>query len=74
MKSSSSGISGPVAGLDLVDLPATGIAGNNAVTNVIGVKWKPNSHIEAGTGYEYTVTQYSDILTHRVYADLILRY
>ncbi len=61
-------------GLDLLDLPANGVAGTNVVTGVIGVKYKPNPHLELGTGFEYPLTQRTDLLLNRVYADLILRY
>jgi hypothetical protein len=74
IKSSVVGATGPVTGLDLVNLPAIGVAGSNAVTSVVGLKWKPSGNVEVGGGYEFTVTQFSDILNHRVYADLIFRY
>jgi hypothetical protein len=51
-----------------------GIAGTNVVTGVVGVKWKPNSHVELGSGFEFPLTERTDILQNRVYADLIFRY
>ena len=64
----------PIAGLDLINLPTNGVAGNNVVTNVIGAKWKPSGNMELGFGWEYPLTQNGDILKNRVYADVILRY
>ncbi len=74
MRSSGFGFTGPITGLDLINLPASGVAGSDAVTSVIGLKWKPSGHVEVGGGYEYRVTQNADILNNRVYADLIFRY
>jgi hypothetical protein len=64
----------PFTALDLINLPANGVAGNNIVTNVIGTRWKPGGHFEIGFGWEYPLTQNGDILKNRVYTDLILRY
>ena len=64
----------PVTGLDLINLPANGVAGTNVVTGVVGVKWKPGPHCEVGTGFEFPLTDRTDILRNRVYADLIFRY
>jgi hypothetical protein len=64
----------PLTGLDLINLPTSGIAGTNVVTNVIGARWKPSGNLEAGCGWEYPLTQNGDIVKNRVYADVILRY
>jgi hypothetical protein len=64
----------PFTGLDILNLPANGVAGANIVTNVIGVRWKPSGNLETGFGWEYPLTQNSDILKNRVYADVIFRY
>jgi hypothetical protein len=74
MNSSNLGLTGPITGLDLIDLPAAGVAGQNVVTGVVGLKWKPSGHLEVATGYEYPMTDNGDILKNRVYADLIFRY
>jgi hypothetical protein len=74
MRSSGLGISGPLTGLDIIDLPATGVAGRNVVTTVAGIKWKFSGHAEVGGGYELPVTQNGDILHNRAYADVIFRY
>jgi hypothetical protein len=64
----------PFTGLDAVNLPANGVAGNNVVTTVIGGKWKPSGNIEFGFGWEFPLTQNEDVLKNRIYVDLILRY
>ncbi len=74
MKSSNAGFTGPITGLDLVNLPASGVAGSDVVTGVAGLKWKPSGHLEVGGGYEFPLTQNQDILSNRAYFDVILRY
>jgi hypothetical protein len=74
MRSSGVGLTGPITGLDLVNLPASGVAGRNVVTGAVGLKWKPRANMELGGGYEFPVTQNGDILRNRAYADLIIRY
>ncbi len=64
----------PFTTLDILNLPANGIAGSNVVTSCIGAKWKPSGNIEIGGGWEFPVTQNGDVLRNRAYADLILRY
>lgn len=64
----------PVTSIDLIDLPTNGVAGTNVVTGVVGVKYKPNPHVELGTAFEFPLTDRTDILRNRLYADLILRY
>ena len=63
----------PVTGLDLINLPTSGIAGSNVVTNVIGARWKPGAHLEMGFGWEYPLTQNGDFMRNRVYTDVIVR-
>jgi hypothetical protein len=74
MRSSNLGFTGNVTGLDLINLPAGGVAGSNVVTSVVGLKWKPSGNVEVGGGYEYRLSQNADILNNRVYADVIFRY
>jgi hypothetical protein len=74
MRNSGLGLTGPIAGLDLVNLPAANVAGRDVVTSVIGTKWKPNGNFEVGGGYEFPLTQNHDVLSSRVYADVIFRY
>jgi hypothetical protein len=74
MKSASAPVGIPVTGLDLLNIPANGVAGENVVTGVAGIKWKPSSHFEVGAGYEFPLTDRTDILRNRLYADLIFRY
>lgn len=63
-----------VTALDIINIPVVGVAGKDVVSAVAGVKWKPNSHVEVGTGFEFPLTTRTDILHNRLYADLILRY
>ncbi len=64
----------PVEGGDLFNLGSPGIAGNNLVTNAYGLKFKPRSNIEAGTAFEFPLTERRGILDNRITADLIIRY
>jgi hypothetical protein len=64
----------PITGLDLLDLPASGVAGKDVVTGVVGGKWKPGRHVEIGAGYEFPMTSRTDLLDDRFYADLIFRF
>ncbi|HVU86918.1 MAG TPA: hypothetical protein VHD36_06330 [Pirellulales bacterium] len=64
----------PFGTLDILNLPSSGVAGSNVVTNVIGARWKPGGHFELGFGWEYPMTQREDVLKNRVYTDFILRY
>jgi hypothetical protein len=73
MRSSNLGFTGPVTGLDLINLPSSGVADSNVVTSV-ALKWNPSGNVEPGGGYEYRLTQNGDILNNRVYADAIFRY
>ncbi len=74
MRSSNLGLTGPITGLDLVNLPAGAVAGRNVVTSVVGLRWKPTGNFEMGGGYEFALTQNEDILSRRAYADVIFRY
>jgi hypothetical protein len=74
MRSAGNNFTNGITGLDLLNLPTGGVAGRDAVTSVVGLKWKPNGNFELGGGYEYRLTQNADILNNRVYADVIFRY
>ena len=74
MKSANQDLTGGITALDLINLPASGVAGTNVVTGVVGVRWKPNGHFETGAGYELPLTNRTDILQNRLYADVIFRY
>jgi hypothetical protein len=74
MRSASSGFPNPVTGLDLINLPVSNIAGANVVTGVVGAKWKPTGHFELGSGFEFPLTNRTDILHNRLYVDVIFRY
>jgi hypothetical protein len=74
MSSAENGFSGPVTGLDLINLPVRSVSGNDVVTSVVGLKWKPRRNLELGGGFEFPLTERNDILHNRAYADVILRY
>ncbi len=63
-----------VTGLDLINIPVTGVAGQNVVTGVVGLKYKPNPHVELASGFEFPLTDRTDILRNRLYVDAIFRY
>ena len=63
-----------VTGLDLLNIPVSGVAGNNVVSAVVGAKWKPNPHLELGSGFEFPLTDRTDILHNRLFIDAIIRY
>ncbi|MGD9719852.1 MAG: hypothetical protein AB7O59_01390 [Pirellulales bacterium] len=72
--SSSNNIGADITGLDLLNVPAGGVAGTNVVSALAGVKWKPRPNVEIGTGFEFPLTNREDILRNRLYVDAILRY
>ncbi len=74
MRSSPLDIGAPIAALDFLNLPISGVAGKNVVTGVVGFKWKPSGHYEFGTGFEFPLTARTDILKNRLYVDMIFRY
>lgn len=61
-------------GGDLFNLGATDVAGNNLVTMAVGARRKLWGMSELGIGYELPVTARQDIISSRIYLDLILRY
>lgn len=63
-----------VTGLDILNIPVQGVAGDNVVTGVAGVKLKPSRHLEIGTGFEFPLSNRTDILRNRLYVDFIFRY
>ncbi|TWU08442.1 hypothetical protein [Stieleria varia] len=63
-----------VAGQDILNLPASNVAGNDLVTHNVGLKLKPNRNLEAGVAYEFPLTDFKDIIQDRVQLDLIIRY
>lgn len=63
-----------VTGLDIINLPVGNVAGDNVVTGLVGVKWKPSAHCEVGSGFEFALTDRTDILKNRLYVDFLIRY
>lgn len=61
-------------GTDLINLGSTDVAGNDIVTMLWGLKYKPTALQEIGTGIEIPVTERSDLYGHRVYLHWIIRH
>ena len=74
MNSSAFNLEAPVTALDLLNLPRVGVAGTNAVTSVVGLKWKPSGNFELGSGFEFPLTNRADILHNYLYAEVIFRF
>lgn len=72
--SASTGLPLGVGGHDLFNLPVTNVDGNDLVTQNVGIKYKPNRHVEAGFAYEFPLTEFKDVIDNRFQFDLILRY
>lgn len=64
----------PVEGVDLFNLGAPGIAGNNIVTGAYGVKYRFCEINEVGVAYEVPLSEREGLLANRIQVDLILRY
>ncbi len=63
-----------VAGQDLFNLPASDVAGNDLVTQNIGLKYKASRNLIAGVAYEFPLTGFKDVIDDRFQAELIFRY
>ncbi len=74
MSSSGLNLGAPVTGLDILNLPHGNVAGTNVVTALVGLKWKPSAHCEVGSGFEFALTDRTDILRNRLYVDFLIRY
>jgi hypothetical protein len=74
MRSSGNNFTGDITGIDIMNLPAGDAAGHNVVTGVLGVKYKPGRHMELGAGFEFPLTDRTDLIKNRLYIDAVLRY
>ncbi len=63
-----------VEGGDLFNFGSTSVAGNNIVTNAIGIKYKRDGHREIGVAFEYPLTDRRDVMENRITVDWIFRY
>ncbi len=61
-------------GGDLFNLGSNNVAGNSMVTMAVGARRKLWNMSELGVGYELPVSQRQDVMSSRLYMDLILRY
>lgn len=64
----------PVEGVDLFNLGAVGVSGNDIVTGALGVKYKPSAAMELGLAWELPLTDRRDVLHDRITFDCIVRY
>jgi len=58
----------------LFNLSTTNVAGDDLVTQNVGMKFKPRSNIETGIAYEFPVTGFQDVIQDRLMLDLIVRF
>jgi hypothetical protein len=63
-----------VEGGDLFNFGSVGVAGNDIVTQAVGIKYKRNSHRELGAAYEFPLTDRKDVIDGRFTLDWIFRY
>lgn len=63
-----------VAGQDLFNLSTSDVTGNDLVTQMVGLKYKPNNKTEFGLGYEFPLTEFDDVIEGRLQTEMILRY
>jgi len=70
----SSGNGPPVEGLDLINVGAAGVTGNNIITRAVGLKVIPRRNMEIGGAFEIPVTEREGILSNRWTFDMIFRY
>lgn len=63
-----------VGGQDLFSLPANDVAGNDLVTQNVGLRFKARRNLIAGIAYEFPLTGFQDVIENRLVADLILRF
>lgn len=73
LKSGQDGLAG-VEGLDLFNLGSTGVAGNDIVTQAVGLKFKPHRATEIGVAYEFPLTERRDVIEDRINVNWIWRY
>ena len=73
-EAASSGAALGVGGQDLFNLSSSNIAGNDLVTQNVGMRFKPKSNIETGIAYEFPLSNFKDVIDNRVMLDLIVRF
>ncbi len=64
----------PSEGGDLFHTGAAGVAGNDILTQAIGLRYQPRDQLELGVAWELPLTRRRDALDNRLTADCILRY
>jgi hypothetical protein len=61
-------------GQDLMNLGASGVAGNDVVTGSLGMRYRFGRMNETGLCWEFPLTERRDLLQSRLYVDLCLRF
>ena len=63
-----------IEGGDIFNLGAPAVRGNNLVTQAVGTRIKLRRNVEAGSAYEFPLTQRDGLMRDRLTMDLIVRY
>lgn len=69
-----SGLPVGFTGQDLLNYTATNVAGNDLVSQGVGMKYKPKNNVELGAIYEFPLTSDKDVLEDRWTFDMIYRF
>ncbi len=72
--SASNGLPLGVAGQDLFNLSASDVTGNDLVSQNVGMKFKPSRAAEYGIAYQFPLSEFKDVLEHRLQVEMIYRY
>lgn len=63
-----------VEGGDIFNLGAPAVRGNDLVTQAVGVRMKLRRNVEAGSAFEFPLTEREGLMQDRITMDLIIRY
>ena len=72
--SANNGLPLGVSGQDAFNFSSTNVAGNDLLTQSVGVKYKASGNSEFGVAYEFPLSNFKDIIDDRLQVELILRY
>jgi hypothetical protein len=67
-------LAAPFEGGGLINIGAQGIAGVSWVTNAVGFKYDISKNLHFGLGYEFQLSEKTQLLNNQVIAELIFRY
>jgi hypothetical protein len=74
LRSSDNNFTGEITSIDIINLPAGDVAGNDVASAIVGTAWKPRRNLEAGFGFEFPMSQRTDILENRLHGSVTVRY